>query len=84
MSALLKAPYKADEEHTIFDPSNLVERKFFNGSSKEICSYRDKYFINGLAFEKRLEMVKHHKRPRHTLHEGAKTGQPLSAQTYMQ
>ena len=52
-----------DTEHNLFDPSNLVEQKFFTGSSKEICSYLSKYFINGLEPEQRLEMVKRYKRP---------------------
>ena len=66
MNALSMAPQTPntlDTEHNLFDPSKLVERKFFSGSSKEICSYLSKYFINGLEPEQRLEMVKRYKRP---------------------
>ena len=63
LSIASQTPHKADVEHTLFDPSNLVERKFFTGSSEEICSYLNKYFTNGLASEQRLETVKRYKRP---------------------
>ena len=59
----LKPPTMLMRDTPLFDPSNLVERKFFTGSWEEICSCLNKYFTNGLAPEQRLEMVKHYKRP---------------------
>ena len=65
IGALSMAPqtsHDPDLGHNLFDPSNLVEQKFFTGSSEEISSYLRKYFINGLDPEQRLEMVKRYKR----------------------
>ena len=74
LSMVSQTPHKADVEHTLFDPSNLVERKFFTGSSEEICSYLNKYFINDLVSNKDWKWFNVN-----SIHEGAKTGQPLSA-----
>ena len=47
----------------LFDPSGLLEKKFFTGASDLICEYLSKYFSQSLDSQLTAEMAKRFKRP---------------------
>ena len=48
---------------SLFDPSGLVEKKFFAGAPDNICAYLTKHFSQLLGSEHQVEMAKRYKRP---------------------
>ena len=64
--SITKCPATAEdsiEPISLFDPTGLVEKKFFAGAPDAICAYLTRHFSKPLNSEHRIEMAKKYKRP---------------------
>ena len=52
-----------NKQFNLFDPSGLVEKRYFAGAPDTLCTYLTKHFSQPLNSEHRTEMAKKYKRP---------------------